>query len=108
MTVSLDANDNRTLPYWYTGMNNMASAKVPYVNLVYASYEDETAGAIARQISENLREGGFINDEAFLFTKTVSKVWKLTNYPTFFSTKDKETEKLPFPDPSSVEHYIDD
>ena len=108
MTVSLDANDNRTLPYWYTGMNNMASAKVPYVNLIYASYEDETAGAIARQISENLREGGFINDEAFLFTKTVSKVWKLTNYPTFFSTKDKETEKLPFPDPSSVEHYIDD
>ena len=112
MYVELNANNDRTLPYWYTGMNNIVSNKTPYVEVVYISYNTDVASMIAKQISQNLNgasdDGNPIDDNPFMFNKTINKAWKLTNYPTYFSVKDKDTEKLTFPDPGSVDQYIDD
>ena len=93
-------------------MNNIVSNKTPYVEVVYISYNTDVASMIAKQISQNLNgasdDGNPIDDNPFMFNKTINKAWKLTNYPTYFSVKDKDTEKLTFPDPGSVDQYIDD
>lgn len=110
LTVSLDANDDRTLPYWYTGMSNMSNVKKPYVTVVYVSAKKNVGvgSQIAAQIKKNLFGSGEINDNAFLFNSELSKSWQLKSYPNYFTNKDKDTDKLTFPDPSSVEQYIDD
>lgn len=110
LTVSLDAGDDRTLPYWYTGMSNMSNVKKPYVTVVYVSAKNNVGvgSQIAAQIKKNLFGSGEINDNAFLFNSELSKSWQLKSYPNYFTNKDKDTDKLTFPDPSSVEQYIDD
>ena len=108
LTVDLNANNDRVLPYWYSGMNNMASASKPSVNVVYVRYNGFTGGQIAAQNKKNLYGDGEIDGNSFLFTNEVNKTWQLKNYPSYFTNKDKETEKLTFPDPDSVDQYIDD
>lgn len=110
LTVTLDANDDRTLPYWYSGMNNMSNVKKPYVTVVYlsAAKDYNVIAQVAGQIKKNLFGSGEINDNAFLFNNELSKSWQLRSYPDYFTKKDKDTEKLPFPNPDTVDAYIDD
>lgn len=112
MTVEFNTAYDRTLYGWYTGMNDIVKNKTPYVEVVYLSYQNDVASMIAEQIKKNLfgnpNEDTPIDDNPFLFNKTISKAWKLTNFPNYFSIKDKETEKLPFPNPDAVDAYIDD
>lgn len=96
------------LPYWYSGMNNMGTVTKPNVKVAYVRFNRYTASQIANQNKKNLYGSGEINDNSFLFTNEVNKTWQLKNYPDYFLKKDKDTEKLPFPDPDAVESYITD
>ena len=110
MTVVFDDKDGRTLPNWYSNMNNLATNDKPYVKIVYASGGDNST-TIARQIKTNLfGSGEDIHDSAYNFNKTVSRSWKLNNYKkdATWTTKDNNTQKLTFPDYKNVEAYIDD
>ena len=110
MTVSLNDKNDRTLPHWYSNMNNLADNEKLYVKIVYASC-GENSTTIAKQIKENLfGSGEEINDSAYKFNKTVSRSWKLNNYKkdATWTTKDNSTQKLDFPDYKNVEAYIDD
>ena len=108
LKVDFNANNDRVLPYWYSGMNNMGTVTKPNVKVAYVRYNRYTASQIANQNKKNLYGSGEINDNSFLFTNEVNKTWQLKNYPDYFLKKDKETEKLPFPDPDAVESYITD
>jgi len=115
MILSLDANNDRTLPYWYTNMNNMVKNDKPYVKVVYLSFKNNSYNSynlinqIARQIKDNLSgSGSDILDNSFLFNSVVSGTWKLTNYQSFQTAKDEATKSLPFPDYDKVDAYIDD
>ena len=117
MTVELNANNDRVLPYWYSNMNSLTTDKKPSVEIVYISYNIYLATSIAKQNQYNLAGNGeSLDDKSYVFNKKVGQgnninaatVWKLINYPTYFSNKDKNTKNLTFPDPDSVDAYIDD
>ena len=110
MTVKLEDSDYRTLPNWYTNMNELATNDKMYVQIVYVSGGDRST-VIAKQIKTNLFGGGeAINDNAYMFNNVVQGTWKLNNYKvnSTWTTTNENTKKLVFPKPADVEAYIDD
>ena len=108
MTVEFNTNNDRTVPHWYTNMNNLSSNNNLYVKIAYLSGFDRMA-SVAKQIKDNLSgSGDVINISSYQFNKIVDGPWKLNDYKIDNSwiKTNNSTQKLPFPDPNAVESYI--
>lgn len=110
MTVEFNTNNGRTVPNWYTNMNNLSSNNTLYVKIAYLSGLDRRS-SVARQIKDNLLgSGDVININAFIYNKVTDGSRKLNGYKldASWTNTNNSTQKLPFPDPDAVESYITD
>ena len=110
MTVEFNTNNGRTVPNWYTNMNNLSSNNTLYVKIAYLSGLDRRS-SVARQIKDNLLgSGDVININSFIYNKVTDGSWKLNGYKldASWTNTNNSTQKLPFPNPNDVEQYIKD
>ena len=108
MTLELNTNNDRTVPHWYTNMNDLSSNNILYVKIAYLSDAAKRA-AVAKQIKDNLLgSGDVINISSFQYNRVTPGSWKLNNYEIDNSwiKTDNDTKMLTFPKPKEVEKYI--